>query len=330
MTYSETKRCHFVPKTYLDKFYQNVNNKKLLIAKSKPDGNIFHPTVSSICVRKHLYTLPGESVEDRQIIEKFYSENIEANYNKVYSILQKPKNIRISTNDRQLIISTIVTLLFRNPLILDRFNEFWAGTIGRLFERAENSPTRSFMIEHETINVDSISKKEFLEINKDQNKEIFNISHIRLALRLIELRLNDCISITEIQDGHEYITSDNPVSFTNPQAIITGMFDPNNYLRLPINPKKCIVIYPSNIQECNPREIYRRKIKSNSALVDTIMVNRLQYFNANKLIIGSFKSLKDINNQINMTQEELVTLAARVKSEMIIYFNEEIRKRFTS
>ena len=100
MTLLETKRCHFMPRTYLEKFYQNVNNKKLLIAKPKPNGSIFHPKVSSICVRKHLYILPGASIEDKQIIEKFYSENIESDYNKVYSILINPKNTRISSDEK--------------------------------------------------------------------------------------------------------------------------------------------------------------------------------------------------------------------------------------
>jgi len=327
MNNPETKRCHFVPITYLDKFYQTVNNKKVLVAKSKLDGKIFHPSVTSICVRKHLYTLPGETSDDRQLIEDFYSENIENDYNKIYNILNKPKVRRISNSERELIITTIITLLFRNPMILDRFNEFWSESINRLYNLAENSSSRTFGIDNETVNIDLVPKKDLLKANKYQNKQIFNISHIKFAFRLIDIRMNDCITVNEIEDNNEYISSDNPVSYINPRAKITGMFDPTNYLRLPLNTKKCLIIYPTNYKDCNPSEITRLKIKSNSALLDTTLINRLQHFNANQIIIGSFKSIKNIDNQINQSEEDLFKLAEKVKSETITVLNDELRKR---
>jgi len=327
MTSSETKRCHFVPRTYLEKFYQDVDHKRKLVAKSKKDGKFFHPSVTSICVRKFLYTMPGETEEDRQVIEKFYSENIEGDYNTIYDILNRPKIIKISHTQRELIISTVITLLFRNPFILDRFNEFWSRTIDRLYERAENSASRSIMIDKDTINIDKTPKAELQQKSNFENKQIFNISHMQFALRLIELRINDDITVTEVEDHHEYITSDNPVSYTNPQAGITGQFDPSNFLRLPINTKKCIVISPLAIHDNNIQTIYRRKVKANSALLDTIMVNRLQHHFSDKLLIGSFKSLRDLDNQLKYTETELSEIAKKVQNEMLLRFNEEIRKK---
>ena len=327
MTTFETKRCHFVPRTYLEKFYQSDQNKRLLIAIKKSYGEIFHPKVSNICVRKYLYNLPGETEDERQTIEKFYSQNIENDYNSIYEILNKPQLIKISLAQRELIITTVITLLFRNPFLLDRLNEIWTETINRLYNLAERTPSRSFGIDDRTINIDRTSKKEFIEINNNENQQIFNISHIRLALRLIELRINDCISITEIEDNHEYITSDNPVTVTNTQTRLTGQFDPTNYLHLPINAKRCIVIYPISTKDFDSDKIYRRKVKGNSALLDTILENRLQHYYSDKFLIGSLQSLNGLDKQIKYSENELLGLANKVQNEMYSNFYEELRKK---
>lgn len=327
MPNTETKRCHFVPITYLEKFYQDVNNKKTLVVRPKLEGNLFTTSATKICVQKHLYIMPGETENERQIIENFYAGNIEKNYNRVYDILNNSKIIRITNTDRELVISTIITLLFRNPFILDRFNEFWSDTIDRLFGLAENASSRSFHIDDKTINIDDTSKDEFVKSNNDQNKQIFNITHIRLALRLIEIRINDCISVTEIEDDHEYISSDNPVTISNQQSRIGSIFDPTNYLRLPINKKKCLVIYPNGTQDFDPKDIYRRKVKSAAAQLDTIYVNKLQHFYANKLLIGSYKSFRTLDNLINKTDEEIFDLATQVQIDMQAEFLDIIRKK---
>jgi hypothetical protein len=328
MTNSETKRCHFVPITYLEKFYQNVNNRNTLIARPKEGGKTFTPKPTNICVRKYLYILPGETEDERQIIEKFYSNNIENNYNRVYDILNKSKIKRIKNRDRELVISTIITLLFRNPFILDRFNEFWSETIDRLFDLAETTTSRSFQMENQTINIDNTPKTEFVKSNTDQNKNIFNITHIRLALRLMEIRANDCISVTEIEDDHEYISSDNPVTISNQNSMIGSLFDPTNFLRLPLNTKKCLVLYPFGTKDYDPNEIYRRKVKSNAALLDTIYVNKLQHFYANQILLGSFKSFRTLEDRINKTDEEILNLAFQVQKDMNSEFSDIIKKKF--
>lgn len=328
MTNSETKRCHFVPLTYLEKFYQNVNNKNTLVARPKLGGKTFTPKPTSICVRKHLYIMSGETEDERQIIEKFYSNNIENNYNRVYDILTKSKIKRITNTDRELVISTIITLLFRNPFILDRFNEFWSETIDRLFNLAETTTSRSFQIDNKTINIDDTSKTEFVKSTNEQNKHIFNITHIRLAFRLMEIRVNDGISVTEIEDDHEYISSDNPVTISNQNSRIGSIFDPTNFLRLPLTTKKCLVIYPFGTKDFDSKEIYRRKVKSTSALLDTIYVNKLQQFYANQILIGSFKSFRTLNELVNKTDDEVLNLAIEVQKNMQSEFNDAIRKKF--
>jgi Protein of unknown function (DUF4238) len=328
MTNSETKRCHFVPITYLEKFYQNVNNKNTLVARPKLGGKTFTPKPTSICVRKHLYIMPGETEDERQIIEKFYSNNIENNYNRVYDILTKSKIKRITNTDRELVLSTIITFLFRNPFILDRFNEFWSESIDRLFNLAETTTSRSFQIDDKTINIDDTTKTEFVKSNNEQNKHIFNITHIRLAFRLMEIRANDGISVTEIEDDHEYISSDNPVTISNQNSRIGSIFDPTNFLRLPLNKKKCLVIYPFGTKDFDPKEIYRRKVKSTSALLDTIYVNKLQQFYANQILIGSIKSFRTLNELVNKTDDEVLNHAIEIQKDMQSEFNDAIRKKF--
>lgn len=325
---NETKRCHFVPKTYLEKFRQELHNKKILFARLKTSKEVFETDVKSVCVRKNLYILPGETEKDRQLIESFYATDIENNYNKIYDILNCSGIVKIKNQERELIISTIITSLFRNPFILDRFNDFWTNTIDRLFNLADSVPSKTFQIDNESINVENVNKDEYIKKNIEQNKHIFNIEQIRMALRLIEIRINDCISVTEIQDGHEYITSDNPVSISNPKAKAAGsIFDPTNYLRMPINTKKCLVIYPHGTQDFNSRDIYRRKIKSNAALLDSIYINKLQHFYADKILIGSNKTLTNVDILVNKSDEEVLSLAIKVKKDFDLFAAAELKKR---
>jgi len=328
MTPNETKRCHFVPKTYLEKFRQELNNKKVLFARLKTNKEVFKTDVKSVCVRKNLYILPGETENDRQLIERFYATDIENNYNKIYDILNCSGIVKIKNQERELIISTIITSLFRNPFILDRFNDFWTNTIDRLFSLADSVPSKTFQIDNKSVNVDNVDKHEFIKKNNEQNKHIFNIEQIRLAFRLIEIRINDCISVTEIQDGHEYITSDNPVSISNPNAKLSGsIFDPTNYLRMPINNKKCLVIYPHGTQDFNSKDIYRRKIKSSAALLDSIYINKLQHFYADRILIGSNKALTNVDILVNKSDEEVLSLAIKVKKDFELFAATELKKR---
>lgn len=315
MTKGETKRCHFVPKTYLEKFTNASDNNKI-ITRKKEGGDPFLSSLTSVCVRKHLYILPGETQEDRQIIERFYGENIESNYNAIYNILNDSSVIDISENDREMIIATVITLLFRNPFILDRFNEFWANTIDRLFTLAQSTSSRTFQIDKKLINIDKITQEEFNKESRSESKHIFNITHIRQAMRLIEIRKNDCISVTEIMDDNEYITSDNPVSISNTQAFQTGIFDPTNFLRLPINQKKCVVIYPHGTDDFEEGKIYRRPVSSTLSLLDILYINNLQYFYSNRLLFGSHEAFGALESQIRTTDDEIIKLSQKAKAEM--------------
>lgn len=144
----------------------------------------------------------------------------------------------------------------------------------------------------------------------------------------MEIRANDCISVTEIEDDHEYISSDNPVTISNQNSMIGSLFDPTNFLRLPLNTKKCLVLYPFGTKDYDPNEIYRRKVKSNAALLDTIYVNKLQHFYANQILLGSFKSFRTLEDRINKTDEEILNLAFQVQKDMNSEFSDIIKKKF--
>jgi len=56
---AETRRMHYVPRTYLH-------------ALTKESGNIFTPNITNICLENDLYMLAGKTEAERQLLENMY------------------------------------------------------------------------------------------------------------------------------------------------------------------------------------------------------------------------------------------------------------------
>ena len=85
------KRQHFVPRTYLKHFSKQVGEDYLINVLPRLETNedkIFESNIQNICLQRHIYTLPGNTVEEKMLLEKFYSANYESQYDSIYSLLQ--------------------------------------------------------------------------------------------------------------------------------------------------------------------------------------------------------------------------------------------------
>src|SRR5680860_746295 len=124
------KRQHFVPRTYLKHF--GVADGEEYIVYVLPESatekkTIFQSNIKNVALEKHLYTLPGETIAQKMAIEKFYSDKLEQHYDSIYKTLTDPTKTDITTEQRELIISTVVTMYYRTTK--------WVNTSGHLLSR---------------------------------------------------------------------------------------------------------------------------------------------------------------------------------------------------
>jgi hypothetical protein len=109
------KRQHFVPRTYLKHFGFEKNKANyiwVLPKASTTEQDIFDSNVQNVALKKHLYTLPGKTVAQKMMIEKFYSKQLEDKYDQIHSLLVDPGKTAISATERELIIMTVVTMFY--------------------------------------------------------------------------------------------------------------------------------------------------------------------------------------------------------------------------
>jgi hypothetical protein len=71
---AETRRMHYVPRTYLKYFAQERSGEFYIHALTKESGNIFTPNITNICLENDLYMLAGNTEAERQLLENMYHE----------------------------------------------------------------------------------------------------------------------------------------------------------------------------------------------------------------------------------------------------------------
>jgi len=121
------KRQHYVPRTYLKNFSSKQAGdeyciKALPIENPQPE-KIIELNIKNVCLERNLYTLPGENAEQKMLLEKFYSDEIEQHYNKIYGTLTDPTKRTITPEERELIISTVVTTFYRTTKWINQHND---------------------------------------------------------------------------------------------------------------------------------------------------------------------------------------------------------------
>ena len=157
MAKKETKRQHFVPQAYLKNFSSEKGGEFFINAlptSSPSSDKIFTPNIKNIAIEKDIYTLPGDTEDERQLIERFYSDNFEAHYDKVYQILTDPTKNSVTAAERELIISTVVTMFYRTTKWINSHNEFMTRVIHDMFALAKQAGTDYFMFEKEKISIE--------------------------------------------------------------------------------------------------------------------------------------------------------------------------------
>ncbi|WP_433780484.1 DUF4238 domain-containing protein [Flavobacterium anhuiense] len=96
------KRQHFVPRTYLKHFSEQSGDKYFihaLLSDGTEAEKIFSSNITNVAFERHLYTLPGETIEQQMAVEKLYSDELEVHYDSIYKILTDSKKTEITSEE---------------------------------------------------------------------------------------------------------------------------------------------------------------------------------------------------------------------------------------
>lgn len=293
---NEVKRQHYVPRAYLKHFSKERSNNffiNTLPTKDCKESNISGTNIINVCVEKGLYTLPGNSSHERMFIEKFYSDEVEAHYGNVYNILTDPNKKTVTSEERELIISTVVTMLFRTTKWKNTHNNLMMRIFKELYFLCKQKGKDYFIFDGEKISIAGKTLNELHNAYKLENRPAQMLTQLDLALKLIKLRtLRDGIYVVKLEDkNHEFITSDNPVTYNKSEQHHIAPFDPKNILKLPLDSKHLLYLMP--YADAQTSHIISRNMANDSiCLTEKLISNYEQFCNAERFLLGSESSLK--------------------------------------
>lgn len=277
MKNKEKKNHHFVPQVYLGKFAHSskrIGQKEHFFVSSydkisKKENN--DVDVKNICFKTKLYTIDSPEREKRELIENFYANTIESDYNNIFNILIDGSKVTVTKAEREKIILTVINLHLRNFYWFKLLSDFWTELI-KMHDAPNNTNIYSedgeVLFPYETQSVDQI-----ISDHKMHNKQAFIREHLRLTVNLTKSHFDDIIFVNKNCTNIGYITSDRPVICDK----ISDSF------RLPISKDYYLTIM-SNAQHVryNTENVIR-----NCPPIDPRLLNLMQFENAERLIIGN-------------------------------------------
>lgn len=296
MSTQETKRQHYVPRTYLKNFAQQRGKEYFIdtLFKDNIQSPIKSINIKNVCLKKNLYTLDGDTKEERQLLEDFYSDEIESKYNDIYSILTDPVKKMVSIEERDLIIATVITMFYRTIKWITSHNTFMDMVIRRAYDLCIQSGNDYFKFEDKKISIKGKTPEDLIDDYVKEVRQTQILTQINAAFRLKKLRvLNDGIFVVKIDYPElEFVTSDHPVHYYNPDTNRPIPFDFTNILSLPLDSKHILYLMPYKASNL----IVRANYDSQVAILERISSNSNQFHNSEKFILGSKLALNHLQS----------------------------------
>ncbi len=295
---TKVKRQHYVPRTYLKHFAVEKNGNHFLKSLPIDDldiNKIFDVSVGNACAQKDIYTLPGTSTEEKMLLETFYSDNYESHYDQIYQILTNENKRTITTKDRELIISTIVTMMYRTTKLANQHYENVNRALKYAYQVAKRNNSNFILFENDKINIEGKTLDEIQKQVREDSQPMIAITQLKVAFKLIQLRSSrDVINVVRLKDdSHEFVTSDNPVLFRNIFGKHSSSFDKENILSLPLDAKHILYLMPFAKENERTDILYRRNTTGSMGKLEKSASNHSQSKNAERFMIGSEAGLKE-------------------------------------
>lgn len=314
------KRQHFVPRTYLKRFARQDGQEFLICAlpnSATEKNKIFEVNIKNIGLEKDFYTLPGETETQKMAIEKFYAEEFEQHYTSIYNILVDSNKTEITSEERKLIISTVVSMYYRTTKWVNASKNLMSRVFYQMFQLCEQTGKDYFTFEGEKISITGKTLEQFTkEFNEDRQPHMI-LTQLEVAFKLINIRLQiDSIIVVKLGDENlEFIISDNPVIASNPTAIRFAPFDPANLLYLPLDPKHMLILIPEKSEGLENR-IFRRTSKGFMAGMEKLTSNYQQMENSEKFMMGTKSELESYLATKEITEKPTAEMNEDDKMEL--------------
>jgi len=285
---AETRRMHFVPRTYLKYFADARGDQFFIHALNKKTGNVFTPNIINVCNETDLYRLDGATADDRQRIEVMYRELFEDGYDAIYMMLTDEAKLTVTMAERYDIISFVVSLYFRN----NAWNNFFYKTMDDIYARAYNATKAnnkdSFFFEEQEISIAGKTLEQLQKEDRERDRKMIAAGAMEYIFKLTRLRMsNDVVTVVKTED--EILTSDNPVivQAENIKDRVIPL-NPMNTLTLPINANHVLQLRPWGHQ------------------IDRTMLGRI----SEKSVMSTFYA--EANNQTQFGQNGMFLLGSEV------------------
>jgi hypothetical protein len=296
-----TKRMHYVPRTYLKHFSTATvkgPNDILYRIHAVPVPGLDESalkllSITDVCLENDLYTLPGQSPQERLFLENMYNELYEKGYDSYYALLTDESREKISPLERRSIISFVVSMFYRNNSWGNAYNKLMDETYAKAFALAKEHGNESFFMDDKEISIAGKTLKEFQKENKEKDRPMIALSQAQRIFELVRLRLiNDVITVVKLENTNlEFITGDNPVTYRDSPSKHPMPLDPENTLSIPLDSKHLLQLRPWG-HELDKDLIGRMDATSIIAEATTVINNHFQAAQAGRFILGTESGLR--------------------------------------
>jgi len=304
----EVTRQHFVPRTYLKHFGQTEKGQdkihRILRDDSNP-ANVRQVSVAHACFQNDLYTLEGETAEERMALEDFYRVSVEDEFDELRQLLLDDKQQAASEELRSRVIHTVSTMLMRTTKLMALSN----ATVGRALEQVlalcVQTGKEAFEFDGEIHSIKGKSLEELRREFRIKSQPGQVLQQLELALRLGQAKQNDfgiCI-VTIDEHAGEYITSDHPVIIWSLDRHNVA-FNPDATLKLALGPKQMLHLMPTELDILKQR-ITRWNFSGERAKLERISTNIIQHNNAERWLLGSEGGLQQHVNERTTLQHDI-------------------------
>ena len=240
------------------------------------------------------------------LLENFYADNYESQYNKIYQLLTDPEKKTVTHDERELIISTVVTMFYRTTKWISQENELMNREFEQLFYLCKQNGKDYFNFDGAKISIAGKTLEQFQKENKNASRPVQVVTQIQVAMELIKIRsFRDGIYVSKLADDDcEFVTSDNPVSCRNLNSADIVPFNPLNILTLPLDSKHELFLIPF-AKHVEKYHIARHNESGRMCFSQKITSNNVQSTNAERFMLGMESGLLSYLKTKEVTEKPL-------------------------
>lgn len=283
----ETRRMHYVPRSYLKNFAVAKGNEYYVHALNKTTNAVIELNIKNVCVETDLYKIESDNPAMRQLVENMYGKVFEEKYEELYNLLTDENIVSITTEQRLTAIQFVISMFYRHNMWLNGQNRLWDETLEKVYWLAKTNGKESFMMGDTEVSIAGKTLEELKMENRIENRTASALISMQTIFRLSRARLErDVICLIKVKRPLELVTSDQPVRVEHKEKGHIIPIDPDNTFSIPINPEYILQLRPWS-HELDVNNIGRMEEGGLMAGVYSSMNNAFQGEAASRFVLGT-------------------------------------------